>query len=60
LILYEKILCYTTGDRFNKNRKGGNMAKAKKATCAAKTTKGEKCKNPSQGKSVYCTTHKKK
>jgi hypothetical protein len=36
------------------------MAMAKKATCAAKTTKGKKCKNPSQGKSVYCSTHKKK
>jgi hypothetical protein len=36
------------------------MAKVKKATCAAKTTKGKKCKNPVQGKSIYCATHRKK
>ena len=40
--------------------KGGSMATEKKATCAAKTTKGEKCKNPATGKSKYCVTHKKK
>jgi hypothetical protein len=39
------------------NEEGGNMAKAK---CAAKTTKGKKCKNPASGKSKYCVTHKKK
>jgi hypothetical protein len=39
--------------------KGGNMATVKKATCAAKTTKGKKCKNPATGKSKYCVTHKK-
>jgi hypothetical protein len=36
------------------------MVKVKKATCAAKTTKGEKCKNPTIGKSKFCTVHKKK
>ena len=36
------------------------MAKAKKVKCAAKTTKGTKCKNTASGKSKYCTTHKKK
>jgi len=36
------------------------MAAAKKATCAAKTTKGKKCKNPAMGKSKYCATHKGK
>ncbi len=36
------------------------MAKAKKTTCAAKTTKGKKCKNPTTGKSKYCSVHKKK
>lgn len=36
------------------------MTKTKKATCAAKTTKGKKCKNPVQGKSIYCATHRKK
>jgi hypothetical protein len=36
------------------------MATVKKATCAAKTTKGKKCKNPATGKSKYCVTHKKK
>jgi hypothetical protein len=36
------------------------MAKAKRARCAAKTTKGTKCKNPVTGKSKYCATHKKK
>ncbi len=36
------------------------MAKAKKAKCAAKTTKGKKCKNPVMGKSKYCATHKGK
>jgi hypothetical protein len=37
-----KNLCYTKA-RFNRNRKGGNMAMAKKATCAAKQPR-EKCK----------------
>jgi hypothetical protein len=36
------------------------MATGKKAACGAKTTKGEKCKNPVTGKSKYCATHKKK
>lgn len=36
------------------------MAKAKKARCAAKTTKGAKCKNLVVGKSKYCATHKNK
>jgi len=36
------------------------MAKARQAKCAAKTTKGNKCKNPVVGKSKYCATHKKK
>jgi hypothetical protein len=36
------------------------MAKVKKATCAAKTRKGGKCKNPTSGKSKFCSVHKKK
>ena len=36
------------------------MAKVKKTTCAAKTTKGTKCKKTVKGKSKYCATHKKK
>ena len=36
------------------------MAKVKKAKCAAKTTKGKKCKNLATGKSKFCATHKKK
>lgn len=36
------------------------MATVKKATCAAKTTKGNKCKNLATGKSKYCKTHKNK
>jgi hypothetical protein len=36
------------------------MAKVKKAKCAAKTSKGKKCKNVASGKSKFCATHKKK
>ncbi len=41
-------------------KKGGNMAKAKKVKCAAKTKAGKKCKNNAIGKSKYCAAHKKK
>jgi hypothetical protein len=36
------------------------MATVKKANCAAKTTKGSKCKKTAVGKSKFCATHKKK
>jgi len=49
------VMCF-----FKKLKEGGDMAQVKKAKCAAKTTKGTKCKNTVSGKSKFCATHKKK
>ncbi len=41
-------------------QKGENMAKAKKARCAAKTKEEKSCKNTVSGKSKCCAPHKRK